>query len=367
METEMTTRRMFLRGAAGLGTASLVPAIGWAAAGNPHFLAAAGLPDGSFWLLGLTEAGVETFRLPLPDRGHAAAAHPRRPEAVAFARRPGTFALVIDCAEGREVARLHAPEDRHFYGHGAFTADGRLLFTTENAISDGSGRLGIWDAVDSYRRIGEVWSGGSGPHEVRLMPDGRRLAVANGGIETDPTSGRAELNLATMRSNLAYVDIASGEAVQTLALDGSLRLQSIRHLATGRDGTLAAGLQWQGSDLEHPPLLAVHRPGTDRLVLLAAEPPVQRRMRDYAGSVAVSDDGRRAAITGPRGGLMLVFELATGAVEIVEAADICGVAALGNRFACSTGEGRFLLLDAGPAREERVAGIAFDNHLVRIG
>ena len=361
-----STRRGFLRGAAGLGTATLVPRIGWAAAGGPRYLAAAGLPDQSYWLLGLTEAGAETFRLRLPDRGHAAAAHPSRPEAVAFARRPGTFALVIDCAEGREVARLHSPEDRHFYGHGAFTPDGRLLFTTENAISDGTGRLGIWDAADGYRRIGEVWSGGNGPHEVRLMPDGARFAVANGGIETDPTSGRSALNLATMRSSLAYLDVASGEVVQTLALDEGLRLNSIRHIAAGRDGTLAAGLQWQGSDLEHPALLAVHRPGTDRLALYAAEPAVQRRMRNYAGSVAVSDDGRRAAITGPRGGLMLIFDLASGAVEVVEAPDICGVAALGKGFACSTGEGRFLLLDGGPAREERVPGLAFDNHLVRI-
>ena len=141
---------------------------------------------------------------------------------------------------------------------------------------------------------------------------------------------------------------------------------SIRHIAAGRDGTLAAGLQWQGSDLEHPALLAVHRPGTDRLALFDAEPAVQRRMRNYAGSVAVSDDGRRAAITGPRGGLMLIFDLAGGAVEVVEAPDICGVAALGKGFACSTGEGRFLLLDGGPAREKRVPGLAFDNHLVRI-
>ena len=109
------------RGSASLG---LVPAIGWAAAGAPDYLAAAGLPDGGYCLLGLTAAGGECFRLPLPDRGHAAAAHPERPEAVAFARRPGTFALVIDCAEGREVARLHSPEGRHFFGHGAFTPDG---------------------------------------------------------------------------------------------------------------------------------------------------------------------------------------------------------------------------------------------------
>ena len=93
---------------------------------------------------------------------------------------------------------------------------------------------------------------------------------------------------------------------------------------------------------------------------------MQRRTRNYAGSVAVAVDGRRAAITAPRGGLMLVFDLGSGVAEVVEAADVCGVAALGGGFACSTGEGRFLLLDGGAVREERVAGVAFDNHLVPV-
>jgi hypothetical protein len=357
----MSTRRQFLRGAAGVG-AGLIPRLGWAAAGAPDYLAAAGLPDNGFCLVGLTADGIETFRIALPDRGHAAAAHPSRPEAVAFARRPGTFALVIDCAEGREIARLHTPEDRHFYGHGAFTADGSLLFTTENAIAEGNGRLGVWDA-DGYRRIGEVPTGGTGPHEVRLMPDGR-LAVANGGIETDPTSGRAELNLATMRSSLAYLDAGSGELLEVLGLPEALRLNSIRHLAAGRDGTLAAALQWQGSELEHPPLLALYRRGA--LEVMAAPPEVQRRARNYAGSVAVTDDGRRAAITAPRGGVMLVFDLATGAVEVVEAADICGVAAAPGGFACSTGEGLFLRHAPAARPGVRFPGLAFDNHLVRI-
>jgi hypothetical protein len=366
METEMpNTRRQFLRGAAGLGTVGLIPGIGWAAAGGPAYLAAAGLPDGSFWLLGLGAGGEETFRLPLPDRGHAAAAHPLRPEAVAFARRPGTFALVIDCTEGRVVARLETPEDRHFYGHGAFTADGALLFTTENAIADGSGRLGIWDAGDGYRRIGEIATGGAGPHEVRLMPDGRRLAVANGGIETDPTSGRAELNLATMRSSLAYLDAGTGALLDLLSLPEPLRLLSIRHIAAGRDGTLATAMQWQGSALEAPPLLAVHRPGAAALQTLAAAPEVQRHTRNYAGSVAVSDDGRRAAITAPRGNLMLICDLDSGAVERVDSADICGVAAADSGFACSTGAGLFLRPGVDPA-PVRIPGLAFDNHLVRI-
>ena len=257
--------RTFLRGAAGVGTAGLIAELGWAGAGAPDYLAAAGLPDGGFCLVGLTGDGVECFRLPLPDRGHAAAAHPERPEAVAFARRPGTFALVIDCAEGREVARLaRAARTGTSTATAPSPPDGNLLFTTENAIAEGTGRLGVWDASDGYTRIGEVPTGGTGPHEVRLMPDGERFAVANGGIETDPTSGRAELNLATMRSNLAYLDASSGEVVEVLELPETLRLNSLRHISAGRDGTLAVALQWQGSELEHPPLLAVHRPGAPR-------------------------------------------------------------------------------------------------------
>ena len=360
-----STRRGFLRGAAGLGTATLVPRIGWAAAGGPRYLAAAGLPDQSYWLLGLTEAGAETFRLRLPDRGHAAAAHPSRPEAVAFARRPGTFALVIDCAEGARWRGCTRPRTGTSTGTAPSPRTGGCSSPPRTRSPTAPAGSASGTRADGYRRIGEVWSGGDGPHEVRLMPDGRRFAVANGGIETDPTSGRSALNLATMRSNLAYLDVASGEVVQTLALDEGLRLNSIRHIAAGRDGTLAAGLQWQGSDLEHPPLLAVHRPGTDRLALYAAEPAVQRRMRNYAGSVAVSDDGRRAAITGPRGGLMLIFDLAQrrgrggrGARHLRGRRAREGLRLLDRRGAVPA-------LDGGPAREERVPGLAFDNHLVR--
>ena len=353
-------RRGFLAGVAALG---LAPRLGWAAAGAPTYLAAAGLPDGSFVLLGLGDDGDERFRLPLPARGHAAAAHPTRPEAVAFARRPGSYAIVLDCLEGDVLTRLAAPEGRAFQGHGAFSADGATLFTTEVA-EDGRGVIGLWDAGAGYGRIGEVSSGGDGPHEMLLMPGGARLAVANGGILTDLASGRTPLNLAEMRPNLASLDPATGAVQQMLELPAALRFNSLRHLAAGSDGTLAAALQWAGAQIETPPLLALHRPGADALEFRSAPEALQRRMRNYAGSVAVSGDGRRAALTSPKGGLMLAFDLDGDGVEALEAADICGVAtAASGGFACTTGEGRFLA-GGGPARLH--SGLAFDNHLVRI-
>jgi hypothetical protein len=47
---------------------------------------------------------------------------------------------------------------------------------------------------------------------VLLASDRRRLVVANGGILTDPGSGRAKLNIATMRPNLSYLDATSAAA-----------------------------------------------------------------------------------------------------------------------------------------------------------
>jgi len=90
----------------------------------------------------------------LPDRGHAAAANPGRPEAVAFARRPGTFALVIDGVTGAILHRLTPPEGRQFNGHAAFSAGADLLLTSKGVAETSNGRIGVWDTA-TYPRIGD--------------------------------------------------------------------------------------------------------------------------------------------------------------------------------------------------------------------
>ena len=206
-------RRAFLATLA----ASLTPRLTWADVGAPAFLAA-GKRGEDFFLHGLTTSGDSLFQLPLPGRGHAAAAHPTRAEAVAFARRPGTFALVIDCVSGTVKARLTPPEGRQFNGHGVFSADGAVLMTSEVVAEGSAGRIGLWE-TDGWQRIGEVDSGGLGPHDMKLLPDGR-LVVANGGIKTDP-GDRTKLNLATMRPNLAL--LWGGEVVELVELEEALR------------------------------------------------------------------------------------------------------------------------------------------------
>ncbi|WP_414897791.1 DUF1513 domain-containing protein [Rhodovulum sp. YEN HP10] len=360
----MADRRSFLTGAL---AASLCPRVGWADAGSPAFLSAAQESDGRQMLVGLDAGGGERFRLPLPQRGHAAAAHPIRPEATAFARRPGTFALVIDCREGRINAVLDAPEGRHFYGHGAYSADGRYMYTAENDYDAARGVIGIWDTEAGYLRVGEFDSHGTGPHEIRLMPDGRSLVIANGGIETHPDSGRTKLNIPFMAPNLAYVSL-EGTLLETVAPPEEWHMNSIRHLALGPGGTVAFAMQWQGPRDERPPLLGLHRPGTAP-VWLDAPGEEHAAMQGYAGSVAISGDGAEVAISSPRGGRVQVFDIAAERFAgAIEAHDVCGLApAEGGGFVATTGTGTVLGLQGlRPVWTVRQAR-SFDNHLVTVG
>lgn len=356
----MTTRRGFI---ATLLAAGAAPRLGWAAVGDPSYLAAARDAGGAFALYGLDRAGGTCFRVPLPARGHAGAGHPHRAEAVAFARRPGRFALVIDCATGAVRHRLTPPEGRQFNGHGVFAENGALLLTAEQVSADSAGVIGLWDVAAGYARAGEWATGGIGPHDVRLMPGGAVLVVANGGIATDATD-RTKLNIATMRPNLAYLDLA-GRVLDTVELDADLRRNSIRHLAVRRDGLVGFAMQWEGEPGAAPPLLGLHRLGAAPVL---GEAPLgdEIAMRGYAGSVAFAGAGDGIAITSPRGGRLHRFDV-TGAFRgAVSRADVCGLAPLDDGYLASDGLGGLIAIDPDGFRPLARHDCAWDNHVVAL-
>lgn len=352
-------RRHFLAASA----ATLLAAPGWAEIGAPRYVSAAAKPDNSTWIVGLDADGAVLFSHPVPGRGHAAALHPQRAEAVTIARRPGTFADVIDCATGQVLTRLESPEERHFYGHGAFTADGRYLLTTENAWEIPDGRLGIWDAGNGYARVGEIPSGGIGPHEMLRLADGS-FAIANGGIQTRPESERAKLNLPTMRPNLTYMS-PDLEIVEQVEPEPEMHLNAIRHLAASADGQIAIGLQWQGNPLAAVPQAALHRRGAPLRLL---EHPETAMLKQYAGSVAFTADQREIVVTGPYGDAVLYFDAATGAPRGARSLALAAGAAVAPEGIAITVAGGLQLGDSRSSRFVPVPGDwSWDNHLVVIG
>ena len=355
----MANRRQFIAGFLATG---LAPLPTWADAGSPAFLSAAARADGSYVLCGINAALNIVFQIPLPARGHAAAAHPAQALAVAFARRPGTFAQIIDCSSGQLVATLNAPAGRHFYGHGAFSKDGAWLFTTENDYEGGTGRIGVWDVAAGFQRTHEFNSGGIGPHDIKRLPGVDTLVIANGGIDTHPDSGRTKLNIPTMRPNLTYV--ADGQTIETVELAPEHRKNSIRHLAVAPDGTVTFGMQWQGDD-DAPPLVGLHKCGSPAKLLSVPRENL-RQMQGYVGSIAFTQNAAQIIATSPRGGIVQRYDTATLTFsDQTTLTDACGAAATALGVVITTGTGKLVTLGDTP-QPTQSAPLLWDNHLVSL-
>jgi hypothetical protein len=308
--------------------------------------------------------GREVFATMLPARGHDVALQPAGRHAVVFARRPGTWFAVLERTGGGISAMVHAAEDRHFFGHGTYSGDGRLLYATENDIATGAGLIGIYDASDGYRRLGEMSSGGIGPHDLALFPGGDRLVIANGGLRTHPATGREILNPDDMQPNLVLLDLRDGAILARHELGSGLRKLSIRHLAVRKDGMVAFGCQYQGSEEDAPPLIGL-LPAHGVPRLLAIDEDRLFRMKNYVGSVAFDDSGRYLVGTSPHGGAALVWDMTAGAVaRDVPLSDVCGVAPMGKAsFLLTSGNaGLAVLGEAGLSASSWAQRWIWDNH-----
>ncbi len=259
----------------------------------------------------ILEPGKDRLQfLPLPGRGHDTAIRPRTGECIMFARRPGNFALIFDPRNRRQPQLITSRSDRHFYGHGCYDPKGKLLYTTENNIADGTGRIVVRDATEGYQWIGEFPAFGTGPHDMALLPDGKTLVIAMGGIETHPDFPDKPLNLPEMRPSLTYVDMETGDLLEQVSLGSDLHTLSIRHLDVGTDGTVVFGCQHYGSRLAMPPLVGFHKLG-GKAQMVSVPEKLNRSMRNYVGSVSLDRAGDRAAVTSPRGGVALYFDVAS--------------------------------------------------------
>lgn len=352
----MATRRGFLAGLAAL----TLPVPGWADVGSPRFLAA-GKQDERFVLHGLSATGETTFSVDLPGRGHAACAHPTRPVAVAFARRPGIFAVALDCLTGAVIARLVPPEGRQFNGHGVFSDDGKRLFTSEVVAETSEGRIGLWRFPD-FQRIGEWASGGIGPHDVKRLSEGR-LVIANGGIRTDPQD-RSKLNLDSMRPNLTLLSADGGIEAQA-ELPADLWQNSIRHLAVNAVGTVAFAMQWEGDLSEPVPQLGLWQPLRAKPQTCPPDAAGTFRMKGYAGSIAVTDGGL-IALTSPRGGVVMIHDAEGRHLATHARADVCGIAPDGEGFLASDGSGALWSCTSQAITPLRRTGPQWDNHLIAL-
>ncbi len=175
--------------------------------------------------------------------------------------------LAFDPATLEEVGRGLAPgRGWRGGGHGVHLPDGSAVLTAERAPLRGwtgraethHGRIAFRDP-QTLRIIDSVSCHGIDPHELRLLPGGRQVAVANYGSVPPPGSQALGLPRHVAEASLTVVDLDSGALVaRRLSPDPGVEL---RHLAlTGAGGVFAirvrlapagADARWTGSG-PHP-------------------------------------------------------------------------------------------------------------------
>jgi hypothetical protein len=364
MRTPLIDRRDFLKAAGVAFVSSLAPrALAASLSTDAVYATAYQRRDGAYGAAILSEEGRILHTIDLPDRGHDVTFDPVSRRSVVFARQPGTFATIFDHTGQSAPLTISSLEGRHFYGHGVFSPDGRLLYATENDFDNAAGMVGIYDATDGFRRLGEFPTFGVGPHELLLLDDGRTLAIANGGIETHPDFGRAKLNIATMKPSLVFVDRVTGDLLERHELPPDLHQLSIRHMDADAKGSVWFGCQYEGPETERPFLVGLAQRGKG-LHLIEMPADVLGGFRNYIGSVAANREAGTVAVSSPEGNSFAVFDTASRQVLATRSlTEVCGLAPDHDGFRATTGTGDILAPDG---TERSAPDYVWDNHLMRI-
>jgi uncharacterized protein len=361
---KLIDRRNFMKAAGAAFAASLVPQRLFALErADAVFATAYQVKNGPAGIAVLSEERKLLFTSPLPDRGHDVGFDPVSRRSVVFARRPGTFAVVFDHTGAGEPLTITSPAGRHFFGHGSFSPDGKLLYATENDFDNAAGVIGVYDATDRFTRIGEFPTYGMDAHEMLLLGDGRTLAIANGGIETHPDFGRAKLNIATMMPSFVFVDRITGDLLEKHELAPELHQLSIRHMDEDSSGTLWFSGQYEGPETDHPPLVGKAAKG-EELELVAFEDKVLSAFDNYTGAIAANRDAGTIAVSSPQGNALALLDEKTGKVVSFQTiTEVCGLAPDGPGFMATTGKGK---VTGGDGAETIFDDWYWDNHVLRI-
>lgn len=324
-----------------------LPLAGHASLARARVAAAWDAPQGS--QVGVLVRDRQQWRIgaaiDVPTRAHGIVVEPEG-TLLAVARRPGDWLLRWDAA-GHTSAWCWTDPARRFSGHAR--RHGSRLYTTESDIETGEGLVVVRDA--RTLAVQAVWpSGGVDPHDLRIAADGT-LWVANGGIATQPETGRAKRDLERMDSSLVRLDTKNGRRLGQWRLDDA-RL-SLRHLAL-RGDQLGAALQAEHDDPAQraaAPVLAVF----DGRTLRACKAD---SLAGYGGDIVATADGY--VVSTPRAGGLALFGADgrwRGPIALEHA---CALAAHGPVVLAGGSKAVLSLQDA--VRDAMAPGLRLDNH-----
>lgn len=241
---------------------------------------------------------ARTLELGFPFHGFSP--DPTQVARIALFQKKGSGACEIDLVAGKVLRPIETVPERLFYGHGVFSADGKVLYSTETVVKSQEGLIVVRDGR-SLAIVGELPSHGKNPHDCLLLDDGKTLAITNGGGTLDD---------AASPPNVAYVDIASTKLLERVTFPDA-RINA-GHLAVtrARDLVVVSAPRKGLADTEHGGVTIRAAGGAARTM---TEPAATvGKLVGETLSVAVHEPSGVAATTTPDGNVLVFWDVKKG-------------------------------------------------------
>jgi len=288
----------------------------------------------------------ELGEIPVDFLAHGMTTMPGKPHIAAMFEKRGPSACIVDLVRRRVLQPLVAGPGRLFYGHGAYSANGELLYSVEIKTDTHEGVLTARDAKTLEPKH-EISTFGDNPHDCILLDDQKTLAITNGGgvlgTRKDPCVTFVDLNAMKLVEKHTFSDPKVNAGHIAIAQNGDFAVVSAPR--DGLEAMTSAG--------------ALHlRTGRRKIERVKQPESVTSRMLSESLSVAIHEPTRVVAVTNPYSNFVSFWNLDTKKhLRSYDWVSARGVAVTldGRHFVFSQGlEGSLLFVD--PSTLEIVEG-----------
>jgi hypothetical protein len=256
-------------------------------------------------VLNLDDPQAQASLTELSFFAHGIVIDPSQPTRAALFQKKGPGACEVDLAQGK-VTRTIKPEDgRDFYGHGAYSPDGKWLFSTEaDPAKEGTGLIALRDAK-TLSILEYFPSFGPSPHDCKMIDSGKTLVVANSGSKgekpcvtyVDTASRKLIEKIPLTQEGLSATHLALTDAGDIAVVSAPLNVDGVENKGTdGRGGIHLRQAGKKGEPLTPPQDLAEQR----------------SKMVGETLSVCIHEPSGVVAATNPKGDLVTFWNLKIG-------------------------------------------------------
>lgn len=168
-----------------------------------------------FWVAGQNKL----IAIDTPGRLHSVVQSPTDAGLLFGMSKAQTKAYFVDLSKKKILSEISSPPGFEFYGHATFSADGKRLYTSEQAVKGRVGWIGVREA-QTGKLLSRFPSNGFKPHVCTLLADGTLGVVNTAGQKRKDPSNFSIFDLKT-ESVKEKIDFGSNQCLTHFLQDSA--------------------------------------------------------------------------------------------------------------------------------------------------